>query len=117
MMEHPIHIWANIQVIGDGLALSGEWNHCNVNNPDDAHYIRMDEHERRMNPNTKAMMDTIAKLLGIIDDLHEALNEQNGSDTSMHTYGQTPDWYVEAAYLSCFGHTITSPSSEEASTS
>ena len=37
------------------------------------------------------MADTIGKLLAYIDGLH--------GDNSMHLMGQTPDWYVAAAYL------------------
>ena len=45
-------------------------------------------------PDTEALKDCIANLLKIIDDM---------SPESLHLQGQTPDWYVYAAYLSAFG--------------
>ncbi len=49
-------------------------------------------------PDVEALKNCIVSLLERIDDL---------SGEGMHWYGQTPDWYVDAAYLSCYGHPST----------
>jgi hypothetical protein len=52
----------------------------------------------------KGMADQIGKLLAILDGWDkERADELNGGLT-MHTYGQTPDWYVEAAFWACYGY-------------
>lgn len=45
------------------------------------------------------MMDEVGFLLNFIDKLMEP--EDGG--VSMHAQGQTPDWFVRAAYISCYG--------------
>jgi len=45
------------------------------------------------------LMDCIGDLLKRIDDL---LTPSNG-ELSIHSYGQTPDWFVDAAFLSAYG--------------
>ena len=41
-MDAPERIWANICVVADFKALCGEWNYCDVGNPNDTEYIRAD---------------------------------------------------------------------------
>ena len=38
----------------------------------------------------------------LLERLDDALAPQEGQ-LSMHTYGQSPDWFVEAATLACYG--------------
>jgi hypothetical protein len=45
------------------------------------------------------MMRVIEQLLGRLDDLLEPPE----GELSIHSHGQTPDWFVEAAFLSAFG--------------
>ena len=45
------------------------------------------------------LMRVVTDLLGKVDDLM-APSEGN---ISMHAYGQSPDWFVEAAFLGAFG--------------
>ena len=42
--------------------------------------------------------DCVASLLARIDDTFEA---ENPGALTMHTYGQSPDWFVAAAMISC----------------
>jgi hypothetical protein len=45
------------------------------------------------------LMRVVTDLLGRVDDLMAPPEGQ----LSMHTYGQSPDWFVEAAVLGAYG--------------
>ena len=38
----------------------------------------------------------------LLKRLDEALTLDDETGLSMHSYGQTPDWYVHAAWVSCY---------------
>ena len=80
-------------------------------------------------PDVEAMKKCIAQLLEKIDEFDVELNQNSTNhfeidgvrvDTSqqtMHSYGQTPDWYVEAAFLATYGQTsseVNSTANKEA---
>lgn len=45
------------------------------------------------------LAQTVGELLTRVDDAYAPTDGGH----SMHVYGQTPDWFVEAAYQACFG--------------
>ncbi len=51
----------------------------------------------------QGLRDQIAKLLGILDGWDAEYARLHNGGLTMHTRGQTPDWYVEAAFWSCYG--------------
>ena len=51
----------------------------------------------------KGLQDQIGKLLGILDDWDKSRADEHNGGLTMHTYGMSPDWYVEAAFWSCYG--------------
>jgi hypothetical protein len=81
-------------------------------------------------PDVEAMKECIAMLLEKVDDYDLAFSrasrptvEINGvkvccqGDHTMHSFGQTPDWYVEAAFLAAYGQTsseVNSTANKEA---
>ena len=58
----------------------------------------------------EGLQEQVGKLLTILDDWDKQWAEERNGGLTMHTYGHTPDWYVEAAYWSCYCH---APSNEE----
>lgn len=54
------------------------------------------------------LQEQVGKLLSMLDDVDAAVVADTGG-LSMHTYGQTPDWFVEAAFWSCYGHAPNDP--------
>jgi hypothetical protein len=57
----------------------------------------------------QGLRDQIGKLLGILDDWDKVRADEVNGGLTMHTYGQTPDWYVEAAFWCCYGYSPNDP--------
>lgn len=65
-------------------------------------YNEMYEKLQKVESDKIKMQKVISDLLVEIDNLDKTLADESGGLT-MHTYGQTPVWYVKAAGWSCFG--------------
>lgn len=70
MSNAPERIWANVAVWSGPIALAGEWNHCDLNSPDDTEYLRSDiprpqdaEHITKLEAENAHLRATISALI------------------------------------------------------
>lgn len=54
-------------------------------------------------PDVDALKECIGNLLVKIDEIHKELTVYNSNEFPLHLNGNTPDWYIDAAYLSVYG--------------
>lgn len=52
--------------------------------------------------NIEERLEKVERIISDLLTMIDAYDKNEDTGFSMHTYGQTPDWYVEAAYESCF---------------
>ncbi len=116
MSDAPDFIWAAENDYGDR-----HWSPSTPERTQPTPYVRRDPAVLAELPEVQALIaaaversekdkrglrDQIGKLLGVLDAWDK---ERADGGLTMHTRGYTPDWFVEAAFWTCYGFSPEDP--------